>query len=176
MATLRADYYGASGSEPAGSTAETGIVFNREDSKTGTTPIPIPTSTGTNYSWRKNLALNVTGAGATTISNRRVYLSALPSTGLSLFWKASNTYTQSSSADAPSDVTSGNAVTPSTYSALTATTLGTAQVWDNASVSAGSTGRNGQFLVLLLGVGANFAGGAGSGTALPTVNLAYDEA
>lgn len=176
MATLRADFFGASASEPAGSSIETGFTFNREDSKTGTTPIPIPTATGTNYSWRKNIALSVTSAGPTAISNRRVYLSGAPATGLSLFYKAASTYTQASSGDKPADSTASNNATPSGYSVLNATTLGGAHVWDAQSLSAGSAARNGDFLVLLLGVGFNFAGGAGAATALPTFNFAYDEA
>lgn len=175
-ATVRADFFGASGTEPAGSTAESGIVFNREDTKTGTTAVPIPTATGTNYSWRKNLGLNVTATAATTISNRRVYLSGAPTTGLYLFYKAASSYTQASSGDAPADNTSSNGATPATYTALTATTLGGAHVWHATGVSAGSTGRNGDFLVLLLGVGNNYSGGAGSAISLPTHTLAYDEA
>lgn len=174
-AVVRASIYAASASEPAGATAEGGIKFNREDTATGTTPIPIPTiAAGTNYSWHKNLALEVTTLAATTISNRRAYLSGAPATGLYLFFKEGTAYVQA--ALTASDEVTTNGAVPSTYTALTATTLGGAQVWQAAGVSAGSTGRNGSFLRLALGIGANFAGGAGSATVLPNLLMVYDEA
>lgn len=174
-ATVRASIYAANASEPAGANAEGGIKLNREDTATGTTPVPIPTvAAGTNYSWHKNLALEVTTGGATTISNRRVYLSGAPATGLYLFFKASASYVQAALAAA--DETTTNGATPAGYTALTATTQGGAHVWHSTGVSAGSTGRNGSFLQLALGVGANYTGGAGSATALPSAILVYDEA
>lgn len=179
-ATVRADYYGASASEPAGVTAESGIKFNREDTQVGTSPVPIPTNpptpSATNYSWIKQLALNVTASSATTINNRRVYLSGAPATGLYPFFKGAATYVQAASGNKPTDDATTNGAVPSGYTALTATTLGTAHVWAATGVSAGSTGRNGDFLVLLLGVGVNFTGGAGASTSVPTFSLAYDEA
>ncbi len=174
-AVVRASIYAANASEPAGASAEGGIKFNREDTATGTTPIPIPTiAAGTNYSWHKNLALEVTTLAATTISNRRTYLSGTPTTGLYLFYKADATYVQAALTAA--DETTTNGAVPSTYTALTATAIGGAHVWQAGGVSAGSTGRNGQFLRVALGIGANFAGGAGSATALPNIIMAYDEA
>src|SRR3954464_15517345 len=92
-ATVRASYFGGAGSEPAGVNAETGAKLNRDDTLTGTTPIPIPTATGTNYSWFKNLALEVTTLAATAISNRKLSLSGAPSAGLTLHFKAA-AYTQ----------------------------------------------------------------------------------
>lgn len=174
--TMQAQYFGASATEPAGANAETGIKFNREDTQSGTTPIPIPTTaSGTNYSWRKNLALSVTATAATTISNRRLYLASAPATGLELFFKAASTYTQASSGDKPADDATTNGVDPAGYTAITATTLAGAHVWHATGVSGGSSGRNGDFLVALLGVSANFAGGAGSATSLPSISAAYDE-
>lgn len=169
-ATLQAQYFGASASEPAGANAESGIKFNREDTQSGTTPIPIPTATGTKYSWIKNIALAVTGTAATSISNRNVFQASTPTTGLFLFWKATNTYAQAASGNQPTD-SGSNGATPSGYTAMT----GSAAVYDNASVSAGSTGRNGQFCVMVCGVDNTFAGGAGSATALPNIKLQYDE-
>lgn len=174
-ATVRASIYAASASEPAGATAETGIKFNREDTATGTTPVPIPTTaSGTNYSWHKNLALEVTASAATTLSNRRFYMASTPTTGLYLFWKGVSTYLQAALTAADDVATNG--LVPSTYALATATSLGAAHVWHAAGVSAGSTGRNGDFLRLALGVSSNFAGGAGSATALPNLSLVFDEA
>lgn len=66
------------GGTVAWANAETGIVFNLSDSATDTTtPIAVPTSTGTVFSWIKNLSLAVTGTGTTTMSNRKIARSTL---------------------------------------------------------------------------------------------------
>src|SRR5688572_13479213 len=102
-ATVRVDYYGASASEPAGSTAESGITFNLEDTKTGTTaPVQIPTATGTNFSWLKQIALNVTASDSTTLSNRRIKMNSSPTTGLAIHFLQSGTYVQAASGNKPS--------------------------------------------------------------------------
>src|SRR5262245_43367289 len=92
-ATMRASWFGGAASEPAGANAETGIKYSRDDNQnTGGTPIPIPTAGGpgaTNYSWQKNLALEVVTAAApaTTITNRTIRVATAPTTGLQLHWK-----------------------------------------------------------------------------------------
>src|SRR5687767_14388984 len=105
-AVIRASYYGGNASEPAGASAEGGIKWNREDSQSGaSTPIPVPTATGTNYSWIKNLALEVTTVAnpATAITNRNIKLASAPSTGLTQGWKAA-AYAQPTSGNKPADV------------------------------------------------------------------------
>jgi hypothetical protein len=178
-ATVRASNFGGNASEPAGVTAETGIKFNREDSQTGTTgTIPIPTATGTEFSWIKNVALEVTSAAspATTISNRRVAAASGPSTGLALFYKAA-AYAQPASGNMPAS-SGSNGNTPAGYTALTsyAGVANAASVYDSSGVSGGSTGRNGSMIQLVLGVDFTYTGGAGSAIALPNVTLTYDEA
>jgi len=170
-ATVQAQYFGGASTEPAGANAEGGTKWNKEDTLTGTTPIPIPTAAGTNYSWYKMLALAVTATASTNISNRRVALASSATTGLFLFFKGSSTYTQASSGNKPTDSGSNGAV-PSTYTQVSTSN----QVWDSASVSAGSTGRNGNFCYLVFGVDNTYTGGAGSAIAMPTLNLVYDEA
>lgn len=170
-ATVRGDYYGASATEPAGVTAETGIKWNREDSETGTTPIPIPNATGTNYSWYKLLALDVTATAATNITNRRVSLASTATTGLFLYFQDQVTYTQPSSGNKPTD-SGSNGATPAGYT-LMSTSL---QVWDNTSHSTGSSGRNGDFCQIAFGVDNTYTGGAGSAISLPNLTLTYDEA
>lgn len=171
-ATVQAQYFGASATLPAGVTAETGIKFNREDTQTGTTgTIPIPTATGTNYSWYKQLALAVTATSTTSMSNRRVALASNPATGLLIHFKGAATYVQASSGNMPAASGSNGAV-PATYTQVTTSN----QVWDNTSVSTGSTGQNGNFVLLVLGVDNTYAGGAGSAISLPNILLTYDEA
>ena len=153
--------------------AEGGVVFSREDSATGTTPTPIPGSTGTNFSWYKNLVLDVTATGTTTISNRRVNQSGAASTGLALFWEAVAvaSYAQAASGNKPTD-SGSNAATPSGYTAMTTSPA----VYDSASVSSGSTGPNGKLIQVVLGIDNTFAGGPGASISLPSIVLEYDEA
>jgi hypothetical protein len=152
--------------------AETGIKFNLEDTATGTTPIAIPTSTGTVFSWIKNLVLYVTATGTTTINNRKISQSGATSTGLQLFWKdvAVASYAQAASGNRPSS-SGSNGATPSGYTLMTTT----ATQYDNTSVATSSTGANGDMAVIVLGVDNSFSGGPGSATSLPSIILTYDE-
>ena len=153
--------------------AETGITFNLADSATSTTPVGIPTATGENYSWIKNLVLAVTTTGTTTISNRRVSMSGSATTGLYLYWQAVAvaSYAQAASGNRPASVGTNN-TTPSGYTAATTSTA----VYDSSSVASSSTGPNGKMCVMVAGVDNTYTGGAGSATALPNIVLTYDEA
>lgn len=160
------------GSSVSWANAETGIKWNLEDTQTGTTPIQIPTSTGTNYSWIKNLVLYVTATGTTTISNRRVSMGSSPATGLKLHWKdvAVASYAQAASGNRPASAGTDGA-TPSGYTNMTTT----AAQYDNTSVATSSTGANGDMCVVVLGVDSTYAGGPGSAQAVPSIVLTYDE-
>jgi hypothetical protein len=153
--------------------AEGGTKFNLADSITSTTPIAIPTATGTVFSWIKNLVLAVTTTGTTAITNRRISMGSSPSTGLQLFWKdvAVASYAQAASGNRPSS-SGSNGATPSGYTLM----LTTAAQYDNTSVATSSAGPNGDMAVCVLGVDFSFAGGPGSAIALPNIVLTYDEA
>lgn len=166
--------YIATGAGPTTADAEaTGVVFSREDSATGTTAIPKPTATGTNFSWPKTLFLNVTaGGGSTSLSNRKIRVATAPSAGLELHFKdGADTYSQAA-AEADVDNTSADGAQPTGYTAMTTTF----QTWDAVSAAAVDATRNGNYVVVALGVSSNYAGGAGSGIALPDIELQYDEA
>ena len=153
--------------------AETGAKFNRDDTLSGTTPIPIPTATGENYSWIKHFVLAVTGAGTTTMSNRNIYQSTSAATGLFLYFvaQAVGGYVQASGATKPADVGT-NGTTPATYTLMTTSP----QLYDNTGVATSGTGPNGSMVNCLLGVDHTFVGGPGNATALPSLILQYDEA
>jgi hypothetical protein len=173
MAAAEVQIQMATGAGGTLASAEGGIVFNRSDNNLTTSPIPIPTSTGTNFSYPKFLCTSVTVAGTTTISNRKIWSDGAATTGLALFYKASASYTQ---ATAVADSDSGsNGATPSGYSALPSAS-GSAATWDAGGVATSSTGKNGNYVVLALGVSNNYAGGAGTGISLPALKFQYDEA
>lgn len=161
------------GSSVSWANAETGAKFNREDTLAGTTPIPIPTATGENYSWIKNFVLAVTTVGTTTMSNRNVYQSTSAATGLFLYFKAVAvaSYAQSASGSSPS-ASGSNGSTPATYTLMTTSP----QLYDNTGVATSGTGPNGAMAVCVLGVDHTFVGGPGNATALPSLILQYDEA
>jgi hypothetical protein len=161
------------GSSVSWANAETGAKFNREDTLAGTTPIPIPTATGENYSWIKNFVLAVTGTSTTNISNRNIYQSGATATGLYLYFKflALGSYAQSAVGNMPAGVGT-NSTTPATYTLMTTSP----QLYDNTSVATNSTGPNGGIVVCDLGVDHLFVGGPGNATALPSLILQYDEA
>lgn len=179
-ATTQAQYFGGSSSLPAGVNAETGITFNRIDTQNGTTPIPIPTSAGVNFSYLKALCLAVTGTSTTTITNRTVRMSATVASGLGMHWKSvtqpnwASQLDQTTASKAPADASGTNnaASAPSGY---TAATTAAAQ-WDNTSQSTASTGISTvSLLAMLLAVDATYAGGPGS-AALGNIIVGYDEA
>lgn len=153
--------------------AEGGIKFNLEDTILGTTPTAIPTTTGTNFSWIKNLAIAVTVTGTTNITNRTVKVGSSPSTGLALFWKAVAvaSYAQAASGNRPAS-SGSNGATPAGYTAMTTSAV----QYDNTSVATSSTGPNGSMFVCVMGVDFTYVGGAGSATALPSIVASYDEA
>lgn len=153
--------------------AEGGVTFNLADNITSTTPISIPTATGTNFSWIKNLALAVTGTGTTNMTNRTIKMGSSPSTGLNLWWKdvPQASYAQAASGNRPAS-SGSNGATPAGYTSMTTS----AQQWDNTSHATSSTGPNGDMVVVVLGCDFLYTGGAGSAVALPSIILSYDEA
>lgn len=153
--------------------AEGGAVFNLADSLTdNTTPISIPTATGTVFSWIKNFVLYVTGTGTTSINNRTIKMGSSPSTGLALFFKdvAVASYAQAASGNRPSS-SGSNGATPAGYTAMTTS----AQQWDNTTVATSSTGANGDLVVCVLAVDNLYTGGPGNAIALPNIVASYDE-
>jgi hypothetical protein len=156
--------------------------FGRDDSVTSTSPLPIPTTTGTHFSYLKYLGLyTVSSGGATSISNRKVSLASALATGLAVWWYATAAYVQNAGAtgttvgDYPADSGSSGATPASpgafTYAALTTTPA----AYDSSTVLTANTALNGKYVVFVLAVADTYAGGGGPAT-LPNVIYTYDEA
>jgi hypothetical protein len=139
----------------------------------GTSPITKPTAAGTAYSWHKTLLLMVTGhGGATSLSDRKIRFDTAAQTGLYGFFKdGADTYTQATSGNKPADDVTTDGAVPSTWTAISTTF----QTWDAASEAAVNSTRNGNFVQVLVGVGSNYAAGAGASIALPDLQLQYLE-
>jgi hypothetical protein len=120
----------------------------------------------------KQLALQVTVAGGgTAISNRRIHYATAPATGLGLHFLGNATYVDQTGTPSIPTASGSNGATPSTYTAMT----GSAQVYDSASVTT-NTGKNGNYVRVVLGVDNTYAGGANASAAVPNLVLTYDEA
>src|SRR4051812_39918776 len=103
-ATVRA--YGANSTGPTFTSVDSAdsasFKFGRDDTVVSTTPLPIPTATGTKFSWRKYLALYTTaGGGPTSLSTLGVKVSASLPTGIPMWWSAVTTYVQANTTQAP---------------------------------------------------------------------------
>ena len=153
--------------------AETGGVMSREDSLAGTTPIPIPTTTGTNFSFIKNFVLAVTVIGTTHITNRRINMSGATATGMQLFWKAVavGSYAQAAAGNQPG-ASGSNGATPAGYTLMTTS----AAQYDNTSVATSSTGPNGSMAVVVEGIDNGYSSGASTSATTPSLVISYDEA
>jgi hypothetical protein len=170
-ATVRISFYGGAASEPAGANAEGGFKYNRADSQSGTTAIPKPTSTGTAFSFVKQLALEVTGAFASAISDRGIRIGSSLTSGLTLGFLGHATYLDQTGGGGQGSDSGSNGAVPSGYAAVTTSN----QTYHSNSASANSTGRNGNFCRLVLGVDNTYAGGAGSAIAVPDHIIQYTE-
>ena|SRR5579884_2917799 len=167
--TVQAQITNGSGAGTAAS-AEGGIGYGRSDEVVAVTTIPIPTSTGTHFSWAKWLALMVTaGGGSTHISNRKLQLASAPATGINLWFQAQTSYTQSSGNASADTVANGS--TPTGYTQITNSA---ATVYDSSSVATANGSQNGKYAQVALGVDNTFVGGGGTLT-LPSLNMLYDE-
>lgn len=180
-ATVQAQWFGASASLPSGVNAETGVTWNREDTQTGLTPIPIPVSAAVNFSYLKILQLSITVASGNTTSllNRTIRLSTTMATGLGFHWKTDTqanwgtAFNQQGGTKAPSDTigTNNAASAPSGYTAATTSSV----QYDNTNQNPTVTGiGSGPLLAVLLAVDATYTGGPGTAT-LPNIILGYDE-
>lgn len=170
-ATVEFDYFGGNASEPAGVSAESGWRFTLADAQNSTTaPVAIPGSTGQNFSWYFLFAFKVTGAGG-TLSNFCIKLNSALTTGIRVYFKALAAYAQPTGANKPADDGASNSTAPSGYTAMTTS----AQQWYAGPVSAGTTGRKGDFCQMCAGVGYDYVGGGNGNLAIPNMTAYYDE-
>lgn len=164
----------STGATPTVTNAETGIAFGLADAQDASaSPILKPVGTGTNYSYYKTLHLQVTaGGGSTSISDRKIRFASAPAAGLYGFFKdGGTTYAQATAGNKPADTTAANGAVPSGWTALSTAF----QTWHAGAVAATNGQRNGNYVQVLVGVGGDYAGGAGAAIALPNLELQYLE-
>jgi hypothetical protein len=176
--------WGFNGAGPTGATVDSADAasarLGRDDLLISTASVPIPGSAGENFSYRKYYGLDVTATSTTSISNRKINMSAALTTGLFLWWFSTATYTQNTGTTgtvAGNYPAAGgtNGFTPAnpadgTYAAMTTSAV----VYDAASVATSSTGLNGKYVNVVGGVDFTYAAGGGPATEGNLV-FTYDE-
>lgn len=157
-------------------TATTAVKWNRVDTEAGTTPIPTPTSTGTNFSFIKSFQVNITATGSLTMTDILFGKVATEATSGTKLWIVTShaSYTQATAV--PSATGDNNTTAPTMNGASgTACPLISAPP---ATYSAGphsTTGYKGNFVEVALGVDATNTT-AGTAVATPTLRWSWTEA
>lgn len=153
----------------------TSVVWNRVDSASGTTEIPTPTSTGTNFSFVKSLIVNISATNSLSMTNILFgKVAAETTTGTKLWaYTGHSSYTQATAAPTS---TSDNNVTAPTVNGATASAvpLISAPPSTYAAGPFSSTGNAGNYVEVCLGVD-NTNTTAGTGVATPTLEFSWTE-
>jgi hypothetical protein len=156
-----------------------GVTYGRNENPSGgsappTVNIPIPTTTGTHFSWPIQLYLNIPAGGtsSTHINNRTAALAVAAPTGIHFWAKGIPVASYvAPNANLDSDAV-GNGATPGNGYTQEITT--TPWQWDNASIAGTAAGQNGNYLSIGIGVDNSFTGGGGTAN-FPNLQMAYDE-
>ncbi len=154
--------------------------WNKVDTLTGTTPIPTPTSTGTNFSFVKSFIVSITTVNSLTMTDIKVGKVANEAkTGTKLWHRtdhAEGSYAQATAS--PASTGDNNSTAPvipagGNNSAVTALPLiGSASVYSAGPHT--TTGRKGNMVEICLGVDAlNVT--AGSTVSTPTLRWQWTE-
>lgn len=161
-------------------TAVTAVVWSRVDNATGTTVIPTPTSTGTNFSFVKTFQMEITATGSLTMTNILFGKVANETTTGTKLWHrtdhAVGSYTQATAA--PTATGDNNTTAPAmngTNAAVTAVPLISAPPSAYAAGGFSATGRVGNLVEVALGVDATNTT-AGAAVATPTLRWSWTEA
>lgn len=138
---------------------------------------------GTNFSWPKAIALSVDTVSSnptTIINNRKIALdsNAAAPTGVALYWAARDSYSQATAtlAAADNERTATVGATPTATSWTDWVALSTTfATYDSADAAGSTSGKNGKYVYLILGVSSSYTGGPNSAVTLPNIKIQYDE-
>lgn len=157
----------------------TAVVWNRVDTASGTTVIPTPTATGTNFSFVKSFAVNITATGSLSMTNILFGKVASETTTGTKLWHRTDhaiaSYTQATAA--PTATGDNNTTAPAmngTNAAVTAVPLISAPPSAYAAGPFNSVARVGNLVEVALGVDATNTT-AGAAVATPTLRWSWTE-
>lgn len=160
--------------------ATTAVKWNREDTEAGTTAIPTPTATGTNFSYVKSFQINITTTNSLTMTDVKIGKVAGETTTGTKLWHRSDhavgSYVQATAA--PAATGDNNTTAPVIPAGGNNSTVIAIPLIGSASVySAGphtTTGRKGNLVEITLGVDATNTT-AGASVATPTLRWQWTE-
>lgn len=164
----------ATGAGPSFASASS-VKWNQEDTASGTTAIPTPTATGTNFSYVKSFQINITATGSLTMTNVKVGKVASETTTGTKLWHTTEHASYVQAAAAPGATGDNNATAPNINSGSAEAAMpliGSASVYSAGGHS--TTGRKGNFVEVCLGVDATNTTAGGS-VATPTLRWQWTE-
>lgn len=173
--TTQIDLYTGAGPTVAATTA---VKWNRVDTEAGTTVIPTPTATGTNFSYVKTFRIEITATGSLTMTDILFGKVASESTTGTKLWHVAGTHAVGAyvQAVAAPTATGDNNVTGPTVNGAVATAVPLTSA-PPAAYDAGpynTTGIKGNLIEVALGVDATNTT-AGSAVATPTLRWQWTE-
>lgn len=150
--------------------------WNRVDSLTGTTVIPTPTSTGTNFSYVKTFQVEITATGSLSMTNIKVEKVTSEATTGTKLWHytghAVGSYTQATGSPTSTGDNNSTAPTINGASGSAMPALGAGSTYSAGAFS--STGRVGNLVEVTLGVDATNTT-AGSSVSTPSLRWTWTE-
>ena len=154
--------------------AVSAVKWNRVDTAVGTTVIPTPTATGTNFSFVKTFQIQITTVNSLAMSAVKVGKVANETTTGTKLWHVTSHTTYVQATAAPT-ATGDNNTTAPTVNSASATAL--PLISGASAYAAGpysTTGRQGNLVEIVLGVDATNTT-AGSAVATPTLRWEWTE-
>ncbi len=153
------------------------LKWNRVDTESGTTGIPTPVSTGTNFSYVKSFMVNITATGGLSMTAIKVgKLAEEPTTGTETWHTTEHVEGSYVQATAPPGATGDNNVTPPDINSGAAEAV-LPLIAASVAYSAGphsTTGRKGNLAEICLGV--DFTNtSSGTTVATPTLRWQWTE-
>lgn len=154
--------------------------WNRVDTLTGTTAIPTPTATGTNFSFVKTFMINITATGSLTMTDAKIGKVASEATTGTKLWHdtadAEGSYVEATTF--PPATGDNNTTAPAiphgsnNTGVIAVPLIGSASVYAAGPFS--TTGRKGNLVQICLGVDATNTT-AGSAVSTPTLRWQWTE-
>ena len=157
-------------------TAVTSAVMNREDTVSGVTPTPIPSSSpATNFSWVKSFQIEILNADSLDMTDVRVGKVTAESVAGTKLWHNTTNAAYTQATGAPTSTGDNNVTGPTINGdASTAIPLITAPPSVYAPGPFNTAARHGNIVEVVLGVDATCVA-TGSGIALPTLRWVWVE-
>lgn|SRR5262249_17606052 len=162
------------GATPTYTNGITSVKWNLEDTQSGTTAIPTPTSTGTNFSFVKSMKIDIVTVASLNMTNVKIGKVAAETTTGTKLWHVTSHTTYVQATAAPT-ATGDNNVTAPTINGAASTALpliGSASVYGTGPFN--TTGKQGNFVEVALGVDATNTT-AGTTVATPTLRWQWTE-